>query len=233
MLENKGVPVNLKKKIKVLYVENDPALRGIISKTLRTQDSISEVFDFASGEDAVQFADVKKLDVALIDLSLGYGLMDGLATGLELRRLNEFIGVVIYSQHSFETVKRIIDFDRFEAWSYLPKEATTRIDKIIEILAATAQGQRVVVEDTGSKSPETSPIARLTPRQHSAMSLLASGFDSRTIARKLDVSLESVRKDLSIAYAVLIPEPMPGMDLRMAAIIQHQRQAQSSTINES
>lgn len=223
----------MRNQISVLYVENDPALRGIISKTLRSQDSIREVFDFQSGEAAVQFSSIKKVDVALIDLSLGYGLMDGLATGLELRRLNEFMGVVIYSQHSFETVKRIIDFDRFEAWSYLPKEATTRIDKIVEILEITAKGQRVIVAGTGDNNPEKRPIERLTPRQHSTMSLLASGFDSRTIASKLDVSLESVRKDLSTAYAILIPEPKPGMDLRVAAIIQHQRLVQASTINES
>lgn len=225
--------MKLKNQLSVLYVENDPALRGIICKTLRSQASIHEVFDFPSGESAVQCPNIKKVDVALIDLSLGYGMMDGLATGLELRRLNEFIGVVIYSQHSFETVKRIIDFDRFEAWSYLPKEATTRIDRIVEILEVTAKGQRVIAAGSGGSNPDTSPIERLTPRQHSAMSLLASGFDSRTIASKLDVSLESVRKDLSAAYAILIPEPKPGMDLRVAAIIQHQRLVQASTINES
>lgn len=208
---------------RVLYVENDPALRGIISKALRESSEILEVFDYATGEEAKEHDGIKQLDVALIDLSLGFGLMDGLAIGIELRRQNEYLGVVIYSQHPFETVQELVQFEKLENWSYVPKQATLNIQNLIEVLTETAQGKSIIqAEITPSAHPSRGVLDLLSPRQHLTMSLLASGYDSKYIAEKLGISMESVRQDLSRAYSILIPEPAEGTDIRISAIMKHQ-----------
>lgn len=208
---------------RVLYVENDPALRGIISKALRQNDEILEVFDYATGEEAREHNGINQLDVALIDLSLGFGLMDGLATGIELRRHNEYLGIVIYSQHPFETVQEIVHFEKLENWSYVPKQATLNLQNLIAVLVETAQGKSTIqAEVTSALDPSKTVLDLLSPRQHLTMSLLASGYDSKYIAETLGISVESVRQDLSRAYAILIPEPAEGTDIRISAIMKHQ-----------
>lgn len=204
-------------------MENDPALRGIISKALRQNDKILEVFDYATGEEAREHNGINQLDVALIDLSLGFGLMDGLATGIELRRHNEYLGIVIYSQHPFETVQEIVHFEKLENWSYVPKQATLNLQNLIAVLVETAQGKSTIqAEVTSASDPSKAVLDLLSPRQHLTMSLLASGYDSKYIADTLGISVESVRQDLSRAYAILIPEPAEGMDIRISAIMKHQ-----------
>jgi DNA-binding NarL/FixJ family response regulator len=208
---------------RVIYVENDPALRGIISKALRQSPEILEVFDYATGEEAKEHDGIKQLDVALIDLSLGFGLMDGLAIGIELRRHNEFLGVVIYSQHPFETVQELVDFEKLENWSYVPKQATLNIQSLIEVLIETSQGKSIIqAEVTATVDPSRGVLDLLSPRQHLTMSMLASGYDSKYIAEKLGISVESVRQDLSRAYSILIPDPAEGTDIRISAIMKHQ-----------
>lgn len=208
---------------RVLYVENDPALRGIISKALRESPEILEVFDYATGEEAKEHDGIKQLDVALIDLSLGFGLMDGLATGIDLRRHHEFLGVVIYSQHPFETVQELVQFEKLENWSYVPKQATMNIQSLIEVLTETAQGKSIIQAEISSSTDSSRGVLDLlSPRQHLTMSMLASGYDSKYIAEKMGISVESVRQDLSRAYSILIPEPAEGTDIRISAIMKHQ-----------
>jgi hypothetical protein len=41
-----------------------------------------------------------------------------------------------------------------------------------------------------------------------------------------------VRKDLSAAYAVLVPDPKPGSDLRITAILKYQNLVGNLGLNE-
>ena len=59
-------------------------------------------------------------------------------------------------------------------------------------------------------------LAQLTPRQREVIALAASGYDAVGIAERLHLAHVSVRRELSLAYRVLVPEPKPGTDLRTA-----------------
>ena len=211
--------------LELIYVENDPALRGLVSASLRNHPSIGEVAEFATGEAAVKFSEARRMNVALIDLSLGLGQLDGIATGNELRRLNENIGIVIFSQHALDEVSRLVDFGKREAWSYFPKRANLEIDELVDVLKLSSLGRSVV---EGSETEKLSPSANassfeLTKRQHVVLSLLATGMEPKFIAEQLNISFDSVRKDLSLAYSALVPNPKPGTDLRVTAILKYQR----------
>ena len=214
---------------RLLYVENDPALRALVAHELRTRPEIGEVFDFASGEEATEFAQNQTMDVALLDFSLGHGVLDGIATGIELRRLNQNLGIVIFSQHAFETVTKLINFAKFEGWSYLTKNANVNIDKIVSVLVATTQGKKSIeVESNESESPVEVTPDLMSPRQRLIIALLASGHEPKFIAERLGITVESVRKDLSQIYSILLPEATPGIDLRISSILEYQRLVRSN-----
>ena len=58
-----------------------------------------------------------------------------------------------------------------------------------------------------------------TPRQRSIMSLSAQGKNPQDIALSLDLSYSYVRKELSRAYAVLLPDADQSSDLKTAAVL--------------
>ena len=82
-------------KITILYVENDSALRGLVTGLLRQFSAVENVIDFATGEEAIIYAQNFRANVALLDVSLGSGVLDGFATGTELRKLNPEMGIVL------------------------------------------------------------------------------------------------------------------------------------------
>lgn len=213
-------------KLAVLYVENDSALRGFVVKTLKSQPGIGEVFDFSNGEEALVFASETKVNVALLDISLGVGRLDGFATGAELRRADPNIGVVLFSQNSHAAVSRLINLRGLEAWSYVEKKADINMEDVAKVLKKSYLGiSNVNLVRNRHKNLEENVVGSkfLTPRQDVIMSLLASGIEPKHIAFRLDVSADVVRKDLSAAYAILVPEPSRGSNLRISAILKYQK----------
>lgn len=222
-------------KITILYVENDSALRGLISNIIRGFESVESVVDFASGEDAIKFSKASRVNVALLDVHLGHGVLNGLATGNELRRLNSGIGLVMYSQIPLETIANLVDPRGLEAWSYMEKKADVNLANLVRVLHAAAQGKSNY--NWSKQKKETLPedgisTNSLSRRQNIVMSLLASGFEPKLIADRLGISAESVRKDLSSAYSVLVPTPESGKDLRISAILRYQILVGSSALND-
>jgi hypothetical protein len=55
------------------------------------------------------------------------------------------------------------------------------------------------------------------------MALASAGYDARAIAERLHLAHVSVRRELSRAYKVLVPDAEPGMDLRTGAVLEYMR----------
>lgn len=204
---------------RVIYVENDPALRGIVSKVLDSRTELDLILT-AENADAVLNSDAAKAaDVALLDLALGLGAMNGIDLGIALRERNPNIGIVIHSQHSLTHLARRVPENLRIGWSFLPKSGDMNMDDLVAVLRTTAQGIA-----TGNTQPELteregSALEALTPRQRAVMALASSGLSAPQVAQRLGVSHDSVRQDLSKAYKQLVPNADPGDDLRTRAIL--------------
>ena len=61
----------------------------------------------------------------------------------------------------------------------------------------------------------------LTPRQRSIITLLAQGVAVQEIALRLNMTYPYVRKELSRAYSVLLPDATEGEDLKTLAILKY------------
>ena len=211
----------------VLYVEDDPALRGILGTVLEMAPQIRIAASVGSSGEAVAWAAAHVFQVALLDLSLGPHDVTGVELGHHLRELYPRIGVVILSQHSVPDFVSRLPRDQQRGWSFVEKRADLRASYLVDVLLATARGLNVIepgAVDVRTDS-DVSVIDRLTFRQQQVMALAATGLDGPAIATRLDLAPGTIRQELSKAYQVLVPDPGPGTHLRTSAVLAYLREA--------
>lgn len=211
---------------RVLYVENDPALRGIIGGLLLSRPELDVVGSFPSSQPVLDGFNPLGVDVALLDLDLGPGSLDGTELALVLRERNPNLGIVLLTQHVVPDVLSSLGADDQWGWSFMEKRGDLDIDMLVDVLRSTARGLNVLdpaVHRT-RQAASSSPIDALTKRQREILALAATGMDATSIASQLGLAAGSVRQDLSRAYAILVPDPKPGTDLRTSAVLRYLRE---------
>jgi len=210
---------------RLLYVENDPALRNILGKMLSSSGEIEMLGSFAGADEVMDRILIRKADVALVDFALDQNGLNGIELGIALRNINEYIGIVIYSQFSVRPMVNRVPKSMRAGWSFFNKSAEMDIKDYTKILKVTASGkgnwEEVLEEDTNTKEAEVSVFFALTPRQRSIMSLSVQSKSPQDIAEHLGLSYSYVRKELSRAYAVLLPNAKETDDLKTAAVLKY------------
>ena len=201
----------------MIYVENDPALRGIITQLLEQRSDIDVLLATGFAHEALDQSIAEQADVALLDLALGSSQMNGIDLGLALRSLNDNIGIVIHSQYRLDTVARTVPPEALIGWVTLPKSGELPIGDLIKTLRDAARGM-TMTDVPSDEAP--GPLEDLTIRQRAVMGMAASGVKSTEIARRLRISHDAVRQDLSRAYKILVPDADPEADdLRTRAVL--------------
>lgn len=208
--------------IRVLYVEDDPLLSDMLAAQLREEEGIADVRVFCSPRDVAEQLNTIRVDVALVDLALGQGMPSGIDLGLTLRATHPDLPVVVLSQHRVPRVEDAVPSRERHGWSFIQKGSTMSVAQIGEVLRNAVAGY-TRMEATWSEQPASDVLARLTPRQREVMTLAAAGFDARAISQQMHLSHVSVRRELSLAYKVLVPNAVEGTDLRTAAVLQYLR----------
>lgn len=212
-------------KTRMLYIENDPALRNVLGGMFAKSPDLEVLGSFGRADEVLQRDLVLKADVALIDFSLDQNGLNGVELGIALRNINEYIGVVIYSQFSVRPMVHRVPKSMRSGWSFFDKSATMDISDYAEILQFTSAGkgnwEEVLAVDGEAQENESSIFFALTPRQRSIMSLTSQGKSGQEIATQLNLSYSYVRKELSRAYGVLVPNPAMGDDLKTAAVLKY------------
>lgn len=209
----------------MLYVENDAALRNVLGGMLSASTSLQMLGSFGTANEVLQRDLVLKADVALLDFSLDPNGLNGVELGIALRNINEYIGIVIYSQFSVRPMINRVPKQMRSGWSFFDKSVTMDISDYAKILQSTAAGkgnwEEVLTQDGNSQNHESSIFFSLSPRQRSIMSLTSQGKSAQEIATQLNLSYSYVRKELSRAYGVLVPNPVQGDDLKTGAVLKY------------
>lgn len=222
---------------RVIYVENDPALRGIMTTILSERPELELVLSSGSPAEVLVSASVPSADVALIDLALGAGQMTGVELGMALRDRNSDIGVVIHSQYPMDHASAWLPRSSLMGWSTLPKTGDLDIDEVVEVLRSTARGIGSLAPETPSSTTltedEGNRLSRLSPRQRAAMGLLTQGLNAAQIGDQLGATHEAIRQDLARAYRILVPEAGEGTDRRTQAVLEYVRLARDPAWTEA
>ena len=212
--------------LRVLYVEDDPALRGILSAILTSRKDLQVVATAGSPTEALAEARAVDFDVALLDLALGDDDMSGIELGMALREQWPQIGVVILSQHQVPAFLTRFDDEQRHGWSFILKRADLHPNYLSDVLHSTARGLNVVdpamvKRQLGEQEPV---VSKLSARQRDIMALATEGLEAPAIARRLDLTPGVVRQELSRSYGVLVPDPPDGADLRTLAVLRYLRE---------
>jgi len=210
---------------RLIYVENDPALLGVMSTVLRSQSMLDLILASSDPLEVLGSDCIERADVALLDLALGRDTLTGMDLGMALRNRNPNIGIVIHSQHPMKNVSKQVPENQRMGWSYLAKSGTLKPEELTDILRSTARG----MSHDGMRSDDTdlddgsALLADLTARQRVIMGLASLGMSAPEIGEHIDLSSESVRKDLSKAYQRLVPDAGTGSDVRTKAVLAYLR----------
>jgi two-component system, NarL family, response regulator DesR len=221
--------------LRVLYVEDDPALRGILTTLLDGRAELTIAAALAGATEALDFCQSNTVDVALLDLALGDNSLTGIELGMAIRRLQPAVGIVMLSQHSVPGYLTRLEEGQRRGWSFIMKRADLHPRYLSDVIQATARGLNVVdpemvIPDARSGESATAAdniIGQLSARHREVMALAATGLDAPSIASRLDLTASTVRQDLSRAYQVLVPDPPAGADLRTLAVLRYLREVRS------
>jgi two-component system response regulator DesR len=210
---------------RLLYVENDSALRRILGEMLSQSKELDLIGSFSNSDEVLNRTLVRKADVALIDFALDQNGLNGIELGIALRNINEYIGIVIYSQYSVSQMVSRVPKAMRSGWSFFDKSAEMELVDYVEIIKLTSSGkgnwENVSAGEVENVEVQSSIYFQLSPRQRSIMSLSAQGKGAQDIAVQLDLSYSYVRKELSRAYAVLLPNAVASDDLKTAAVLKY------------
>ena len=217
-MSHKEEDTSMPRDTRLLYVENDPVLRSMMTVLLAGLDGIEVAASVSDSTEAL--ASEERFDVALLDWALGPNSLNGVQLGRALRERDENVGIVILSQHyawDFHGGSGRVSM----GWSYVEKRADIDTAYLTKVLKATASGLSVVepAMDQGQAPESAERLGRLSVRQRQIMSLAASGVDANVIAERIGLAAVTVRKELSECYRILVPDPAPGTDLRTAAVV--------------
>jgi DNA-binding NarL/FixJ family response regulator len=208
-----------------MYVENDSALRRILGEMLAKSPELDLVGSFANANEVLERSTVRGADVALVDFSLDQNGLNGIELGIALRNLNEYIGIVVYSQYSVSQMVSRVPKAMRHGWSFFDKSAEMSLSDYVEIIRSTASGngnwESVAVGEVAKVEARSSIYFQLSPQQRSIMSLSSQWKGAKEIASQLNLSYSYVRKELSRSYAILLPDASPSDDLKTAAVLKY------------
>lgn len=196
-----------------------------MTQLLSAQEDLEVVLASGSPTEVLASEAVHRADVALLDLALGTGEMNGVDLGIALRELNSELGIVIHSQYPLDFATERVPKDVLIGWSTMPKTGDIRIEDVARLLRSTASGLsnvaplQAATRQEDDAADDIARINRLSSRQRLALSMVSTGMSAPQIADQLGVSQEAVRQDLSRAYRILVPDSTAG-DRRTEAVLE-------------
>lgn len=208
---------------KVIYIENDPALREILSQLLSELDEIEIIAAVSNAAEALQLKNIKEADAALIDYALGSDSLNGIELGIALRAFNENLGILIYSQFEISNFSKRIPTSMSHGWGFVTKNGSVHVEEFAQALKNVSLGYNISTSESEeikvSIDERFSLYSRLSERQRATMALAAQGYSPMAIAEKLGISYDVSRQELSRAYRILVPSLQEGMILSTTAIL--------------
>jgi len=168
------------------------------------------VGEAADGEEAVELAEDLRPDIVLMDLSLP--VLSGVAATKRIRGMAPDTSVLVLSMLSDETA--VSSALGAGAQGYLVKDCTTA--EIADAVGRVADGERVLASVVSSgRTMGTDPGGHLRPdtpsstrpliskREEEVLRLVATGVSIPEAARRLYISVKTVKNHLSSIYQKL------------------------------
>ncbi len=193
--------------MKVLVVDDEPLARRRLLRKLRSVASVHEVFEAASGDEALRQLDALAPDVLLLDINMPG--RDGLATARARPDMPAIIFVTAHSQHAVTAFE-------LHAVDYLLKPVTAaRLETALERARARRERERAPAparDNEEDNEKDNDEDTRLRARTGDAVHIFAAQQLTRVFSRdKYSVFLHGGRE-------WLLDESLNELERRLAPI---------------
>jgi len=185
------------KKTRIFLVDDHPLVRHALADLIRQQGDLLVCGEAESVKDALKAILAKMPDLVIVDITLDAG------SGLELVKAMKAecpsVPAIVLSIHDERLyAERAI---RVGARGYVQKRESTKkiIAAIRDVLAGRLAISREMTEAFAEKfiqgrvNEESSPIEALSDRELEIFRLLGSGYDTRSVADRLHISIKTVQ----------------------------------------
>ncbi len=183
--------------LRVAVVEDQPLYRAMLVHTLETHDELQVVAAVGTVTEARAALQPGTADVALLDIDLPDG--NGIALGVQLRRAQPNLGILLLSAHDAMDLLLDLPKDVSHGWGYLSKSSSTSETFLVDAVLAAARGQTVLDPAllAGMHPRRGSAVSRLTDRQFEVLRLLAQGLSNAGIGERLSITEKSVQNHVN------------------------------------
>ena len=190
-------------KFNVLITEDHTFIRFGLKAALQTKDYIGKIFEAADAPTALDIVQKERIDAVIMDLGLPG--MNGIEATEKIKKINPNISIIILTSH--KTQEEVINSVKAGASAYCSKEIEP--DNLALILYSVLNGAiwfdpsvSQYILDIIKSGKQKSAIQKdtdynLTKREHQVLTYLTEGFNNTEIAKKLHLSINTVKAHVS------------------------------------
>ncbi|HSC01918.1 MAG TPA: response regulator transcription factor [Solirubrobacteraceae bacterium] len=205
-------------RLSVLVADDHPMYREGVVSVLRRRAEIESVAEAGSGREALAAIARAEPDVALLDIQMAD--LDGVHVARVIERESRSTRTLFLSAYYDQEI--VYKALAAGAAGYLSKDA--RGNEIADAVLAVARGETVLGRDIQAAVAQrirqtaepTGPS--LSAREREVLQLVAAGLSSPEVARRLNLSITTVKTHLQRVYEKL------GVSDRAAAVAEAMRQ---------
>ena len=194
------------------------ALRVVVADdSVLVREGLARLLAEAGFEVVARAADADELlreiarvetDVAITDIRMPPTHVDeGIVAAAEIRRLHPDVGVLVLSQHLDSAYAMRLLEDYPERVGYLLKERVSDIAVLSDAIRRIAEGECVIdptiVSRLMSRARSEGPLATLSTREQSILTLIAEGRSDEAIRQHLGVTRGAYEAELRDVFAKL------------------------------
>lgn len=211
--------------VRVLVVEDEPLFRELLVLALSRDVEIKVVGAFANAADALNSLGKLQFDVATLDIQLP-GDLNGLELGFELRRLRPHVGIVLLSNYLEYAFINALRRRSMTGWSYLLKDSVADVATVLRAVKGAASGEIVLDARIAERleGRRGGLLAELTDREREILALIAQGYNNRTIAEKINITVKSVENVINSVFHKMGVDAAPDLQPRVAAVLMYLRE---------
>jgi DNA-binding NarL/FixJ family response regulator len=191
-------------QIRILVADDHTLFRDGLRALFASIPDAEVVGEAATGEQAINQAEELQPDVVLMDIQMPD--INGIEAARQIVRTSPHIGVIVVTM--FEDDDSVFAAMRAGARGYVLKGASQT--EMLRVIRAVAQGEalfgapiaaRLMNFFAAPRPPQAFP--ELTEREREVLSLIAQGYDNPEIARRLVISIKTVRNHVSNIFSKL------------------------------
>ena len=184
-------------RARVLVVDDHALLRTGVANIINLEPELEVVAEAANGADAIEAFRQHRPDVVLMDLRMPG--MEGVEAVRQIRDIDPQARVVVLTTYDAdEDIARALQAG---AKAYILKDIAA--EALVSCIRDVLVGKTYLAPSAAAKLAERVTQVQLTPRELSALRLLANGNSNKEIATALQISERTVKTHLGHLFEKL------------------------------